>query len=74
MNPEKLLNVIKQAREGAKKRNFTQSFDLIVHLKELDLKKPEQQIEFFLKFVKIHQTISWLFLFSYDDWDEAEEI
>ncbi|MBT3408056.1 50S ribosomal protein L1 [Candidatus Woesearchaeota archaeon] len=49
MNPEKLLNVIKQAREGAKKRNFTQSFDLIVHLKELDLKKPEQQIEFFLK-------------------------
>lgn len=48
MNPDKLLETIKLAREDAKKRNFKQSFDLIVHLRDLDLKKPEQQVEFFL--------------------------
>lgn len=41
---EKILAVIKELREKSKKRNFSQSFDLIVNLKEFDVKKPENRI------------------------------
>jgi large subunit ribosomal protein L1 len=40
---EKLADAIKQLREQ-KKRNFSQTFDLIVKLTALDLKKPESKI------------------------------
>lgn len=40
---EKILSVIKQVRENAKKRNFPQTFDLVVGIKELDLKKAENK-------------------------------
>lgn len=40
---EKILKAIKELREKSKKRNFTQTFDLIVNLKEIDLKKPENK-------------------------------
>lgn len=40
---EKLVDAIKQLREQ-KKRNFSQTFDLIVKLIALDLKKPESKI------------------------------
>lgn len=39
----KIADCIKQARERAKKRKFSQSFDLAVNLKGLDLKKPENR-------------------------------
>ena len=37
------LNKLKEQ----KKRNFSQSFDLIVNLKDMDLKKTENQVDFF---------------------------
>ncbi len=40
---EKILKAIKELRENSKKRNFVQTFDLIVNLKEIDLKKPENK-------------------------------
>jgi large subunit ribosomal protein L1 len=40
---EKILVAIKELKEKSKKRNFSQSFDLIVSLKEVDLKKPENK-------------------------------
>ncbi|MHA1742868.1 MAG: 50S ribosomal protein L1 [Candidatus Heimdallarchaeota archaeon] len=40
---EKILAAIKELREKSKKRNFVQSFDLIVSLKEIDVKKPENR-------------------------------
>jgi len=40
---EKILNVIKELREKTGKRNFSQSFDLIISLKEYDMKKPENK-------------------------------
>lgn len=49
MNKNKFLEALKKAKEGSKKRNFKQKVDLIVNLKDLDLKKPEQQVEFFVK-------------------------
>ena len=40
---EKVLDVIKKLKEQ-RKRKFSQSFDLIVHLSSLDLKKPESKL------------------------------
>src|SRR5437870_3609942 len=40
---EKIVLAIKNLREKSKKRNFPQVFDLIINLKELDLKKPENK-------------------------------
>jgi large subunit ribosomal protein L1 len=40
---EKILTTIKELREKSKKRNFPQTFDLIVSLKEFDINKPENR-------------------------------
>jgi large subunit ribosomal protein L1 len=47
MDKNKLLEAIKQIKAESKKRNFKESIDLIVNLKQLDLKKPEHQVDFF---------------------------
>lgn len=44
MSNEKVLEAIKKARE-AKKRNFKQTFDLVINLKGMDMKKPENKIK-----------------------------
>ncbi len=38
-----IKNAIKELRKNSKKRNFVQTFDLIVNLKDVDLKKPENK-------------------------------
>jgi large subunit ribosomal protein L1 len=43
----KLVEAIKQARESSK-RKFKQSFDLVINLKDLDMKRPEHQVDFFI--------------------------
>lgn len=45
MDIEKINEKIKKVRELSKKRNFKQNFDLIINLKNLDLKKPEHKID-----------------------------
>jgi large subunit ribosomal protein L1 len=40
---EKTLVAIKEAKEKTKKRNFSQSFDLIISLKEFDTKKADNK-------------------------------
>jgi len=42
---EHLKTKIKQVREDSKKRNFPQTFDLVINLKNLDLKKPESKVD-----------------------------
>ena len=39
-----IIEKIKELRENSKKRNFNQTFDLIVNLRGIDLKKPENRI------------------------------
>jgi len=46
---EEFLNEIKEAKEKAKKRKFIQTWDLIINLKGIDLKKPENRLN--LEFV-----------------------
>ncbi|MEM5814552.1 MAG: 50S ribosomal protein L1 [Candidatus Aenigmatarchaeota archaeon] len=45
MADEKIIAAVKAAREGSKKRNFKQSFDIAINLKNTDLKKPENKIK-----------------------------
>jgi len=40
---EQILETIKELREKEKKRNFSQTFDIVINLKEIDLKKPENK-------------------------------
>ena len=49
MDKKNILKGISQAKEASKKRNFSQSFDMIINLKDLNLKKPEEQVDLFLQ-------------------------
>jgi len=42
-NKYKITDAIKYLRENAKERKFKQSFDLVVNIKSVDLKKPENK-------------------------------
>ncbi|MBL7160068.1 MAG: 50S ribosomal protein L1 [Candidatus Aenigmarchaeota archaeon] len=44
MEREKIIEAIKKARDG-KERKFKQTLDLVINLKGLDLKKPENRIK-----------------------------
>ncbi len=41
---EAVLEAVREARERSKKRNFTQSFELIINLRDVDLRRPENRI------------------------------
>jgi large subunit ribosomal protein L1 len=45
LNTKTLLESIKQTKEKSKKRNFSQSIELIVNLRDIDVKKPESKIQ-----------------------------
>lgn len=45
LDTETLLNAIKQVKENSEKRNFTQSIELIINLRDVDVKKPEGRIQ-----------------------------
>ncbi len=47
MNKQSIIKALQQAREKAKKRKFSQRVDLIITLKGLNLKRPDDQVEFF---------------------------
>ncbi|MBN2051913.1 50S ribosomal protein L1 [Candidatus Woesearchaeota archaeon] len=48
MDKESVLEALEKLKISAEKREFKQSVDLIIALKDLDFKKPEQQVEMFL--------------------------
>ncbi|RLE55925.1 MAG: 50S ribosomal protein L1 [Candidatus Methanomethylicota archaeon] len=41
---DSLINAIEAAKKSSKKRNFVQSIDLIIVLRDIDMKKPENRI------------------------------
>ncbi len=41
---EKIVRAVAEARKASKKRNFTQSFDLAINLRDVDMSKPENRI------------------------------
>ena len=48
MDKNIILTSVKKLKEISPKRNFAQSFDLVINLQEIDLKKPEQKVDSFL--------------------------
>jgi len=42
---EKILKTLQALKENSKKRNFSQTYDLIINLKEFDVKKLENRID-----------------------------
>ncbi|MEA3378121.1 MAG: 50S ribosomal protein L1 [Nanoarchaeota archaeon] len=49
MDKKQILTTIKKLRDSKYKKKFAQSVDLIINLKNLDLKKPENKIDFFMQ-------------------------
>lgn len=47
MKKESLIKAIEELRKPENKKNFVQSFDLIINLKDLNLKNVDEQIDFF---------------------------
>jgi len=45
MNLKEVEKKIKELRELSPKRNFTQTFDIIVNLQQLDLKRPDHKVD-----------------------------
>lgn len=48
MDKNKIIEAVKSLSKDAKKRNFVQNYDMVVTLRGLDLKKPEQKVDFFV--------------------------
>jgi len=48
MEKDTILKAIKSIKEQSKKRNFSQSYDLIINLRNLNLKKPEEKVDMFV--------------------------
>ncbi len=49
MESKEFVEAVKKLKSESKKRNFTQKVDIIVTLKNLNLKKPEDQVDFFMQ-------------------------
>lgn len=47
MNDNEILEAIKKVKDSSPKRKFSQTMDLVVNLKQLDIKKPNQQVNVF---------------------------
>lgn len=45
MDKQEILEAVKKAKEDSKPRNFTQSVDVVINIKDLDVKKPENRID-----------------------------
>ncbi len=45
INPETVTKAVQEAKKNSKDRKFTQSIDLTINLKELDMTKPENRID-----------------------------
>ncbi|MFQ6064383.1 MAG: 50S ribosomal protein L1 [Candidatus Bathyarchaeia archaeon] len=45
LDEKKLLQAIKEVKDKSKKRNFAQSIELIINLRDVDVKKPENKIQ-----------------------------
>lgn len=52
MRKELVTKALESLKADSTKRNFIQTVDLIINLKDLDLKKPEEQVDLFIKLPK----------------------
>lgn len=55
MDKKSIIKALEQLKKDSKKRNFSQSIDIIFTLKDLNLKNPDEQVDFF---VNLHHTVN----------------
>ena len=48
MQPKNLEESLKKVKQSSNKRNFKQNFELIINLKDIDIKKTEHQLDLFV--------------------------
>lgn len=48
MDRKEVLELIERVRKGSQKRKFSQAFDLQIRFRDIDLKKQEQKVDFFV--------------------------
>lgn len=48
MDKKSIVEALKTLRKDSKERKFSQTFDMIVSLKGLNIKNPDEQVEFFI--------------------------
>lgn len=48
MNKESFKKALDLVKSNSPKRNFKQTYDLVINVKDLNLKKPEQQVDLFI--------------------------
>lgn len=53
MDKKEITKALEAVKKSASKRNFDQSIDLVINLKDLDFKKPDHQVDIF---VTLHHT------------------
>ncbi len=49
MEKKLILNILKELREKSPKKKFSQTVDLLINLKNLDLKKPDHKIDIYMQ-------------------------
>ena len=49
MDTQSIIKALETAKEQSKERKFSQTVDLIITLKGLNLKKPDEQVDFFVE-------------------------
>jgi len=48
MNKEQIIKALEELKADSKKRNFNQSIDIIVNLKDINIKKTEENVDLFI--------------------------
>ncbi|MFH1456307.1 MAG: 50S ribosomal protein L1 [archaeon] len=48
MNKKQVIQALEEAKKNSPKRKFSQTVDLIINLKQINLKKPEEKVDFFV--------------------------
>jgi large subunit ribosomal protein L1 len=48
MNKESIIKALEELRKNSKKRNFSQSVDLVITLKDINLKNPKEAVDFYM--------------------------
>lgn len=71
MNKKDALDTIKKLREASPQRKFVQAVDLVINLQDLDFKKPEHQLDFYV--VLPHNTGKKKNIAAFVDLDMVEE-
>ncbi len=75
MNKDTIIKALETLKKDSKKRNFPQSVDLIITLKDLNIKKTEEQLDFFATLHhSIGRKISVCGLVGVDLADEAKNV